>query len=515
MKLNVLKRSLLSLAAVPFLTAALPAEAPAADAGPKVERHPTVEGLSTAFREIGKKVEPSVVNIIVHKELKAAPGAGRNRMQSPFNDPFFRRFFDQDGDGAPDLDVPDDMPGGEQIGTGSGFIIEVDGKTGFIVTNNHVAGNASEMEITLHDGRVIKNGTLVGADPKTDLALLKIEAENLKPMAWGDSSQMQKGDWVLAFGSPFGYVGSMTHGIISATNRNIGIIRQGYEDFLQVDAPINPGNSGGPLVNTSGEVIGINTAIASRSGGFQGIGFAIPSNNAKGVIAQIKTKGKVTRGWLGVSIASVKEPEIRKVAESFGYTRDNGVFVQQVFPNTPATGKLKRGDIVTKLDGKDMADSSQLRNTVASKQPGDTVKLTVFRDRKETEVEIKLGDQPEDLAAIGRDGEPRQPGAEEKGPESLGMRLGSLSPEMLRRFGLPDDATGALVVSVAPRSLAARGGLRPGDLISEVDGKAVSTPDQARDAIGKGDLAKGVRFYVIGRDVQRFVVIQSSESKDK
>src|SRR5688500_11587913 len=195
-------------------------------------------------------------------------------------------FPDRDGDGEPDVPPglrpprggDDEEDGGlfEQQGTGSGVIIEVDGSKGFIVTNNHVAGGATEMVITLADGREIKNGKLLGADPKTDLALIEIKADRLVPAKWGDSDQLQKGDWIMAFGSPFGYVGSMTHGIVSALNRNnVGILgRQGYENFIQVDAPINPGNSGGPLVNTRGEVVGINTAIASRTGSFAGIGFA-------------------------------------------------------------------------------------------------------------------------------------------------------------------------------------------------------------------------------------------------
>ncbi len=285
----------------------------------------TAADLSSAFREVGKAVEPSTVRIDVRKTVK---GVSRSL---PFgDDELFKKMFpDRDGDGEPDLPEGFGDREFDQSGTGSGVIMEVNGSEAFILTNNHVAGGAEEMIITLSDGRQIKNGKVVGTDPKTDLAVVKVEADRLISAKWGDSSQVQKGDWIVAFGSPFGYVGSMTHGIVSALNRQTsanggeGILgRMGYENFIQVDAPINPGNSGGPLVNLKGEVVGINTAIASRSGGFQGIGFAIPSNQAKYVYSQLKTTGKVTRGWLGVGIASVNEPRVVKIAEFFGYTKN-------------------------------------------------------------------------------------------------------------------------------------------------------------------------------------------------
>src|SRR4051812_14289653 len=246
------------------------------------------DSLASVFREIGKVVEPSVVKIDVRK----AAGAGSRQL--PFDDEMLKRFFpDKNGDGEPD--VPEDFGNGEGFGlqgTGSGVVMETQGKTAYIVTNNHVAGGASEIRVTLADGRTIENGKVVGTDAKTDLAVIKIEADRVIPAKWGDSDDLQKGDWIMAFGSPFGYVGSMTHGIVSALNRtNVGILGQhGYENFIQVDAPINPGNSGGPLVNTHGEVVGVNTAIATRNGGFQGIGFAIPSNQAKFVYTALKEK---------------------------------------------------------------------------------------------------------------------------------------------------------------------------------------------------------------------------------
>jgi serine protease Do len=247
------------------------------------------------------------------------------------------------------------------------------------VTNNHVAGGADEMTITLYDGRQITKAKTVGTDPKSDLAVVKIEADRLIPAKWGDSDQLAKGDIIMAFGSPFGYVGSMTHGIVSGLNRTSdpeggwGILgRNGYENFIQVDAPINPGNSGGPLVNLKGEVVGINTAIASRTGAFNGIGFAIPSNQAKNIFQQLRDKGKVTRGFIGVKISDVAH-DLPK-AESFGYHGTTGALVEETYEDTPATGKLQIGDIVTAINGKPIQNNQQLRNIVAASKPGDELK---------------------------------------------------------------------------------------------------------------------------------------------
>src|SRR5438477_5892297 len=298
------------------------------------------DDLSSVFRYVGKAVEPSVVNIAVTKKM-SGPRAGSRLRNLPFDRDQLRRFFpDRNGDGEPDMpDFDDETP--ELHGTGSGVIMEASDGIGYILTNNHVAGDASQMEITLSDGRKITKATTLGADKKTDLAVVKVEADRLIPAKWGNSDELQKGDWVMAFGSPFGYIGSMTHGIVSALNRaNIGILgNQGYENFIQVDAPINPGNSGGPLVNVRGEVVGINTAIASRTGAFSGIGFAIPSNQAKFVFESLKKSGHVTRGWLGVSIQDVSTD--LPLVESFGYKGSSGVLVEQVVPNTPAIGKLQ------------------------------------------------------------------------------------------------------------------------------------------------------------------------------
>ncbi len=482
----------------------------------------TVNDLSTVFRDVGKVVEPSVVNINVRKVVK---GAHRSL---PFNDDLLKRFFkDRVPDNnneeakpntpnndapAPEQEQPDDSM--EQVGTGSGVILEVEGNTGYILTNNHVAGGASEMVVTLADGRQIDSAKLVGADAKSDLAVVKIEADHLIPAKWGDSSTLSKGDWILAFGSPFGYIGSMTHGIVSALDRSqVGILgNQGYEDFIQVDAPINPGNSGGPLVNIHGEVVGINTAIASRSGGFQGIGFAIPSNEAHFVYGQLKGHGKVTRGWLGVSIADVaRDP---KTAASFGYQGRTGVLVEQTIAGTPSSGKLQPGDIITAMNGKPVDTVLQLRGAVASTMPNTDVKLKVWRDGKDQDVTIHLGEQPEDLMASmgGKNKGPEAPKAVAPGTfEALGMTLTTPDDQLVQRYGLNDRA-GALVTKVQPRSAAEKKGIQPGDLITKVGGQKVSNAREASDAIAKQDPKSVIRFYITNGEGSRFVTVDPQKS---
>ena len=399
----------------------------------------------------------------------------------------------------------------EQVGTGSGVILEVDGNTGYILTNNHVAGGAAEMVVTLADGRQIANAKLVGADPKSDLAVVKIQADKLIPAKWGDSATLRKGDWILAFGSPFGYIGSMTHGIVSALDRsNVGILgSQGYEDFIQVDAPINPGNSGGPLVNLHGEVVGINTAIASRSGAFSGIGFAIPSNEAKFVYTALKSHGKVTRGWLGVSIADVARNE--KEAESFGYKGTTGVLVEQTFPNTPChrqTSARRHHPIA--------------RWQARRQRPGASQRHCLHRAQHRHHHDgFPRGQRPASHAQTRRAARRlKRPGRHpwarpswrhwmQRAVDALGMTFSSVTGELAEKFGLTPDQQGALVTSVKPKSPAAKAGIRPGDLVTKVGGSPVKSAKEASDAISKSDPKKGIRLYVTGPEGSRFVFIQA------
>jgi serine protease Do len=470
-----------------------------------------LEDLAAGFRNVSRVVEPSVVNIAVRKK---GPSVRRPKL----DEDFFRRFFpDRDGDGEPDL-PPGALPHGidpeeedflpEQVGTGSGVIIDVEGRRGYIITNNHVAGGAEEIIVTLNDGREIKNGRLLGADPKTDLAVIVIEADRLSSSQWGDSDELQKGDWVLAFGSPFGYVGSMTHGIVSALNRQAGILGQyGYENFIQVDAPINPGNSGGPLVNLKGQIVGINTAIASRSGGFQGIGFTIPSNQARFIYRSLKDSGKVVRGWLGVAIADVASE--RETAGSLGFPGDAGVLVQDVIPGTPAMGRLLHGDIITEIDGRTINTMQALRGMIAQIPPGTDVRFKVFRKGSNQEVMIALGEQPDDLslarARVGPGPAPAAPAAP-AAVETLGLRVQTLTPDIADKR-MPDLKAGVRVSRVERNSPAARAGIRIGDVITEVGQTRVATAEEFDEAMKGVDLAKGVRLYVTTPQGSRFVFV--------
>ena len=465
------------------------------------------EDLATVFRSVGKVVGPSVVNIQVRKTIHNA--------HSNIDPDLLRRFFPRGEDGQPQL--PEGLDEGadqEQVGTGSGVIMDADGSSAFILTNNHVAGGAEEMVITLADGREIKNGKVVGTDPKSDLAVVKIQAERLIPARWGDSDDLQKGDWIMAFGSPFGYVGSMTHGIVSALNRtNVGIIgNMGYENFIQVDAPINPGNSGGPLVNLHGEVVGVNTAIASRSGGFQGIGFAIPSNQAKSIYEALKEKGKIVRGWLGIEIIDVsKDPED---AQALGYKGDSGIVVKGVMEKTPAYGKLQPSDIITQLSGKPVKDMQQLRNTIAMTTPGTDVVMKVFRDGKDEDVTVKVAEQPEQpmMVSSGRQGQPRN--QESGAVDALGLKLQSLSEDLAAKYELGDAKAGAVVVAITPKSPAATAGLQVGDLITKVNRQPIATAKDAADALSKADVARGIRLNLTNREGTRFLVIRGAAPKE-
>jgi serine protease Do len=465
----------------------------------------SVEDLSSVFREVARVVAPSVVKIEVTKTVKANPD---------MNEDLLRKFLQNNGGG----DLPQPPEEFEQEGTGSGVIMEAADGYGYILTNNHVAGGATDIQVTLADGRVIDHGKLLGADPKSDLAVVRIRADHLIAAHWGNSDDLQTGDWVLAFGAPLGFAGTMTHGIVSALNRNEVELDggQAYENFIQVDAPINPGNSGGPLVNIHGEVVGINTAIASRTGVFSGIGFAIPANQAHKLYATLKSGARIVRGWLGVSISNVSsEP---KIAESFGFAGHDGVIVEDVFPNTPAEGKLNSGDIVTAINGHTVATADELRNAVAETPPGTAARLTVFRDNHTITVNLTIGTQPEDLTSVlpGHGGEengaPDNDRREETRAQTFGMEFRTLTPEMARQLNLDPEATGAVVTSVTPNSLAAQAGLEPGAVITHVGRAAVSSAHQAYSALANANPKRPVRLTVLTAEGSQFVVLEQDDS---
>lgn len=455
--------------------------------------------LSNVFKTVNHALEPSVVSI---STKQVVPGTAMN----PFR--FFR------GPGIPQMpDSPDDGGdddgsgggGGIAQGTGSGVIMEVDGSDAYVLTNNHVVDKANELEVTLSDGRIIKDVKVVGVDPRTDLAVVKVHGDKFISAKWGDSSKLEKGDWVMAFGSPLGYVGSMTHGIISALDRQVGILGPaGFEQFIQTDAAINPGNSGGPLVSTKGEVIGINAAIASRSGGFQGIGFAIPSNIAKPVFESLKSSGHVTRGFLGIGIADITagDEQMQDQIKATGYTGKTGVFVNQVSADAPAQGKLMPGDVITALNSKPVTTLRDFRETVAAAKPGTDMTFTVFRDGKNQDVSLKLGEQPDTVKMA--DTIRAMPGTDKV---MQGLTLQDLTRRTARLHGVEGVASGALVTQVAPGSAAAKAGLRPGDVITRINGTAVTTASEAEAALGSAKGDKPVKLTVSNKEGSRFVLM--------
>lgn len=473
------------------------------------EQIANVQDMAAVYKAVNRVLEPSVVKIEVEIVQPVSSRGGRG------NNPLRQWFPDLDGDGQPDL--PEgfmDMPFNERRreGTGSGVIVEKDGNTAYIVTNNHVASNATSMTVELWDGRILKNAKVVGTDPKTDLAVLKIEGDGLIAAKWGDSSKVEKGDIILAFGSPFGYVGSMTHGIVSALNRQPRIISSqfSYENFIQVDAPINPGNSGGPLVNLKGEVIGINTAIATESGGFQGLGFAIPSNQVKMIYNAIKDNGRVVRGYLGVEIADVDQ--VPNEAASLGFTGTEGAIIKGARRGAPAYGALQPSDIVTEVNGKKVNDSTELRNTIASIAPGTEVDLKVFRAGKETNVKVKLGEQPDDLrtASVTPGTGPRGSAAQTSA-ELVGIRTAAATPENIQTFGLEPGTRGAVITAIRPGSPAQRSGLSVQDCIVRVNTTDINSPEDLDAALSKIDINKGATFIVTNRTGNRSVFVQAGE----
>jgi len=409
-------------------------------------------GLPTneTFIAVSKTARDSVVNIASARKV------AQSQFHSPFfDDPFFRRFFGEEFERR--FEPPKER---KEQGLGSGVIVSPDG---YIVTNNHVIEQAEEIRVLLADKRSFK-AKLIGTDPKTDVAVVKIEAVNLPVLPWGDSGQLQVGEMVLAVGNPFGLNQTVTMGIISAVGRaNMGIVD--YEDFIQTDAAINPGNSGGALVNLKGELIGINTAIFTRSGGYMGIGFAIPSNMVKGVMTSLIKHGKVVRGWLGVSIQEMTQD----LAKEFGAPDTRGALVADVLEDSPAAkAKLERGDIVVSFNGTSVNDPAHLRSLVAETPPGTTVMVTVLRNKEKKELKVTIAEQPKDLArASGREPDSG------RGEHALAGVTVEPLPQDRGRGDAPRAKSGVVVKDVEADSPAERAGLRPGDVIREINRKPV------------------------------------------
>ncbi len=445
-----------------------------------------LDRTAKAFAKVVQKARPAVVFIRVEKTVEKSTAQGPFNYMDPFdffNDPFFQRFF------GPRFHRPQPKRKFKERGQGSGFIVD---KKGYILTNNHVVGGADLIEVRLFDGREFK-AKIIGTDPQSDVAVIKIDADDDLPvLPLGDSDKLQVGEWVIAVGNPFGLSESVTVGVVSAKGRNrIGI--NDYEDFIQTDAAINPGNSGGPLINIRGEAIGMNTAIFSRSGGYMGIGFAIPINMAKAVMRQLIEKGKVVRGWLGVVIQEIDED----LAKSFGLEKPEGVLVTEVADDSPAKrGGLKQGDIILQLNGQKVKDVGDLRNRIALTPPGTKVKLLVLRDGKKKLLVVKIGEKP---------GETTVAGVRHGILKKLGLSIQDLTPELAEQFGYK-EGQGVLVSEVEPGSPAERAGIRAGFLIEEVNRVRVHNVKECMEALRKSK--RRVLLRLTDGEFTRYVVIR-------
>ena len=492
MRLRFLRAAL--LASVLAMPAALPSSAFA-------------RGAPDSFADLAAQLQPSVVNISSTQAAQKLADRGGPEMPvfppgSPFEQ-FFKDFLDRNhpgqrrGENAPRPGPggpPGGPPGGRATSLGSGFIID---PTGYIVTNNHVIDGADEITVTLTDNTTLK-AKLVGKDDRVDLALLKVESDKpLQAVSFGDSDVERVGDWVLAIGNPFGLGGSVTAGIVSARGRDI---RQGpYDDFIQTDAAINRGNSGGPLFNMNGEVIGINTAIYSPSGGSVGIGFSVPSNLAKSVVMQLREYGRARRGWLGVRIQQVT-PDI---AESLGLKKTQGALVAGVNDGGPADkANIHSGDIILKFNGHEVDEMRALPRIVAETAVGKTVPVLVWRDGKEVTLQSPVGELPDEVQQASVDtGKAPAPA---KNPEisGLGARVAPITDELRDQFKLQADQKGVVVTDVSPDGPAAARGLKPGDVIVEVQQEPVSSPE---------DVTKQLQKYKKQNRKTVLMLIQSGE----
>ncbi len=466
--------------------------------------------LSESFREVASLVEPSVVHITVKK--KAGDRSAAMNDLPPGFEQFFRRF--------PDLQrrMPDEesdeyrqYDAERRAGDGSGWVYDSDGH---IITNYHVVRNADTIEVRFFD-KSVRTAKVIGADKNTDIAVLKVETNHLHP-ATVSKADPEQGEIVFAFGSPFRFEFSMSQGIVSGSGRQLGILgRTGYESFIQTDAAINPGNSGGPLVNIYGEVVGMNTAIATRTGGYQGIGFAIPAGMLKSIIPQLIDSGRVARGYLGVAIT-----DDTRLLETFEL--DKGVVVEQVMPDSPADqAGLRRGDVITEVDGEPMDNAAHLRQTIADRGPDEQVKLTVVRNGDREKLTVTLGQLPADLASASGEGPGDRGDAAEDADRyeplrQLGIEAGSTLTDRVRNMlDLDEDVEGVVVERVRRGSVAAAEGIGRGVVITAVQDQEIESVEQLADLLADRDLTRAVRLSVMARGqggwVSRYVVLELPE----
>jgi serine protease Do len=429
--------------------------------------------------EVTAAVKPAIVNIATTRTVKVSGGA-----DPFFDDPFFRRFFgDQFGR---QRQQPKEH---KSAGLGSGVIVTSDG---YIITNSHVIKDADEIKVTLTDKKEY-SGKVVGSDPKTEIAVVKIEAKDLPTISWGNSDSLQVGEVVLAVGNPYGLNQTVTMGIISALGRaNVGIAD--YEDFIQTDAAINPGNSGGALVNVKGDLVGINTAIYTTSGGYQGIGFAIPSNMVKSIMDSLVSKGKVVRGWLGVTIQRVT-PEL---AKQFDLKDDTGALIGDVIEEGPAEkAGLQRGDIILEYDGKKIEEPYVLRNMVANSLPGEQHTVEILREGKTSKVTITIGELPSD-------GQPVE--TDEFQNVMKGITVQNMTPELAKKLRIPEKIKGVIITDIDENSMAA-GILAQGDVIQEINRNKVTDTKAYTSMVSKIKKDESVLLLIFRGGSSLFVTL--------
>jgi serine protease Do len=466
-----------------------PTDAAVKTVGLEVDDRPVARDgrMGASFAPVVKKVAPSVVKVNTITKAKTRSFGG-----TPFQDPMFEYFFGRRG--GQQFQVP------AQRGIGSGVIVT---KDGYILTNNHVVEEADEVDVALQDGREFR-AKVVGKDPKSDVAVLKIDAKDLPRLELANSDKIEVGDVVLAIGNPFGIGQSVTMGIISGTGRaTLGL---DYEDFIQTDAAINPGNSGGALVDSEGRLIGINTAIYSRTGGYQGIGFAIPANLAKDVLEELIQHGKVTRGYLGIYMQDITPP----LAREFGIKDEKGVLVGDVVPRSPADkAGIKAGDVVLEINKKAVVDSRHLKLAVGQIKPGETVPVKLLRKGDTRTVDVTIREQNKET-----DGEKPEAEVEESsGTDALqGVGVTDLDRQTRQELQIPSTVKGAVISSVEPGSAAAEAGLKVGDVITEINHQAVKS---AEDAVKLTENPKTRRTLVRvwSEGAMRFVVVDESRTR--
>ncbi len=459
------------------------------------------QDVSQGFADLADRLIPTVVNISTTTTVERP--RGRFPEESPFNRSPFEEFFRDFFENRP-------MPNGPRRAQslGSGFVI--DAREGFVVTNNHVIADADEVRVIFADDTSVE-AEVVGRDEKTDLAVLKIDPEglDLQEIDWGDSDEMRVGDWVIAIGNPFGLGGTVTTGIISARARNINA--GPYDDFLQTDASINRGNSGGPMFNMAGEVVGINTAIYSPTGGSVGIGFAIPTALARPVISQLIEFGRTRRGWLGVRIQEVTD----EIAESLGLDEPRGALVAEVTPGSPAAeGGIETTDIIISFDGKEVDETRELQRIVAETAVDSRVPVTVWRDGEERRMRITVGELEvaEEQGLLNASARPELPDdARDSSIDELGLSLSAMDERLIEEFGLEPDTEGVVITAVDENSEAWRRRLRPGDVIREFNQREVTSPEDVIEEIEKiqgNEGQRNVLLFIEERNGTRFVTLQ-------